>query len=173
MKIDELQNAMVIGFKTPFPKLAACEAHAGRFNLKELDALSVKTPAVFVSYLGIKDVQESGDGRVDLVCQFAAYIVTTDQRGLKRDAAAKNMSEAVTVWLPNRRFGVQDVGVPQNLRVDNLYDGSVRGKAVALAAVSWTQKVRVGESVFAGDGTVPTNVYAGSGENYEQVVGNE
>jgi phage gp37-like protein len=171
MKIDELQNAMVTGFKELFPELAACRAYAGRFNLQELGALSVKTPAIFVSYLGIKGIQEAGDERMDLVCQFAAYIVTTDQRGLPRDAAAKNMSEAIAVWLPNRRFGVLDVGVPRDLRVDNLYDGSVRSKAVALAAVSWTQLVRTGTSVFAEDGTLPTEVYAVHDEEARQVAG--
>jgi hypothetical protein len=170
MKIDELQNAMVAEFKKFLPKLRMCEAYAGRFDLQELEAISVKAPAVLVSFLGIKRIEEAGDERVDLICQFAAYLVTTDQKGLQRDAAAKNMSEGIATWMPNRRFGVEDVGVPGGISADNLYDGKVRSKGVALAAVSWEQRVRTGESVFKDDGVLPQTVYAGTDGDYGELT---
>jgi hypothetical protein len=173
MKIDELQNAMTAEFKKFLPALQTCRMYSGRFDLQELDAISVKAPALLISFLGIKGIEEAGDARVDLTCQFAAYLVTTDCRELKRDVAAKNMTEAITVWLPNRRFGVQDVGVPEGIGATNLYDGNVRSKGVALAAVSWEQKVRTGSSVFKDDGVLPEDVYAGTGGDYTKVTGDE
>ncbi len=159
MKIDELQNAMVERFKELLPELAACKKHSGRFDLNELAALSTKTPALFVSMLGIRTVEERGDDRVDLHCQFAGYIVTADSKGLPRDEASKNLTEALVAWLPNKRFGIEGVGAPESIRAENLYNSKARSKAVMLAAVTWTHRVSTGESIFKEDGTLPTDVY--------------
>ncbi len=171
MKIDELHSAMVAAFKTLFLKAKTVETHNGRFNLEELGTISTKAPAVFVSFLTISSVEEAGDDRMDLNCQFAAYLVADDAKGLKRDAAAKNMAEAITVWLPNNRFGVEGVGAPAKISATNLYSGKARSKAVALWAISWEQKIRVGDSIFDEDGLLPEHVYSVNDGEQTEVTG--
>lgn len=167
MKINELQKAQVAAIKTLLPELKTCEEHGGRFDLSELAGLSAKTPALFVACLSIKGVSENGDETVALNNQFAAFIVTTDKKGLTRSAAGKNIAEALSGWLPNQRFDLQGVGVPKSISASNLYSGKARSKAVALWAVTWQQELDVGESAFP-DGVLPENLYVG-GELQEEL----
>lgn len=158
MKLNELQSAIVLKLKDFLPSLRQCESHGGRFDLEELKARAAQSPAAFVALLNIKGVEENGDGTVTLRCLFSIFLVTTDKKGLRRDEAGRNLTEAVSAWLPNNRFDVQDVGAPASINAGNLYNGSARKDAVALWAVAWEQKVTVGSSDFA-EGVLPAHLY--------------
>ncbi len=166
MTIDELQKAQVEKTEELFPKLkrgskSSVQAYGGRFNLDELESVSATAPSIFISFLGIKSAKEQEDERVRLNGLYTAFIVTTDARGLDRDTAGKNMAEIMAKWLPNNRFGLLDVSVPENIAAQNLYSGKARGKGVALWAVSWSQAVTGDKSVFDSDAAVPSTLYIG------------
>ena len=161
MNVDDLHAAIVPKLKELLPALRTCEQHEGRFDLAALEALSAKAPAAFVSFLNIKKVEENGDGTVALTGLFSIYFVTTDKKGLDRATAGRNLTEAACAWLPNNRFGLTGIGAPESITGTNLYDGKARGKAVALWAVAWEQKVKAGTSDFE-DGVVPEALYIGA-----------
>ncbi|MGE4489276.1 MAG: hypothetical protein AB7E95_07020 [Kiritimatiellales bacterium] len=173
MKIDELHSAMIDRFKSAMPKLATAQKYFGRFNTDELDAISVKTPALLLSFLGGNPVTESGNGEVSILCQFSAFFVTTDQRGLPRDTAAQNLCEATCLLLPDNRFEVKGVGAPEKIAQQNLFSIKARTRAVTLCAVTWNQRVQTGTDVFAEDGTLPDTVYARIDGEQTEIVGNE
>lgn len=168
MNIDRLQDAQVTAAKKLLPDLRTCRKHAGRISIEELAALSVASPALLISFLGTDKVEENGTEEMIAPCRFAAYVVTEDGKGLSRDTAGKNIVEALLGWIPNQRFGASlldppvSCQTPEQVAGTNLYDGAVRGKAVALWAVSWLQRVTIGTSVFkASGGTVPSKLYIG------------
>ena len=160
MNVDELHKSIVPRLKALLPALRSCEMHGGRFDLAELAAVSAAAPAAFVSFLNIKKVEENGDGTVSLTGLFSIYFVTVDKKGLDRATAGRNLTEATCAWLPNNRFGLKGIGAPSSITGSNLYDGAARGKAVALWAVAWEQKVKSGSSDFP-DGVLPSNLYIG------------
>jgi phage gp37-like protein len=167
MNIDRLQDAMVTEAKKLLESLRTCQKHAGRISIEELAALSVTSPALLIAFLGTDKVEESGTEEMIVPCRFAAYVVTQDAKELPRDTAAKNIVEALLAWIPNQRFKASDLNppvscsTPEQVAATNLYDGAVRGKAVALWAVSWLQRVTIGTSIFAENGTLPDKVYIG------------
>lgn len=167
MNIDRLQDAQVTEAKKLLEDLRTCRKHAGRISIEELASVSVASPALLIAFLGTDKIEENGTEEMIAPCRFAAYVVTEDSKGLSRDTAAKNIVEALLVWLPNQRFGAPQLdppvscATPEQVAATNLYDGNVRGKAVALWAVSWLQRVTVGKSIFTESGTLPDKVYIG------------
>ena len=167
MKLDEFRNAIAAYIRSMMPNLGECRPHPGRFDLEELKRVSAKTPAVYVACLGVSGATDAGgdDAMVDAGLAMAIYVVTTDRQGLPRDVAVLNIVEALSLALVGNRFGVADVGVPSEIKGQNLYAGNVDRIGVAMWGLSWKQSVRLkAESSEFGDTenpVLPTEIYAG------------
>ena len=160
---NELLNAIKDDLKARFNELKTCEVHPGRFNLEELKRLSAKTPALLISSLGTVKPENTGTEQSDSTKQLAAYFVTKNAPNMEADVACRNLVDALELYLEGQlpRWGLSDIGEPKAIRSDNLYSSKVDKQGVMLWAVTWQQRIRMGESLFVEDGTLPSKLYVG------------
>lgn len=181
-QLADLRAAVVATIKGWLPDLRACEPHAGRFNLDELKRLGVQAPAVRVAVIGGDRALDLGNGEIDLPLRLAAFVVTADRRGLPKDEAAMAIVETLVKRVPHHRWGLPWAHPARaDVQPENLHSTGLAGQGIALWAVGWTQALRLGEDIFAGDGVLPAKVYLGQApltgaaneEDYDLVVGGE
>ncbi len=172
--IIELRDAIIRDLKLFMPELKTCQAHAGKFDLAGLKQLSIHTPAVLVSCLGLSKPQAVGNGPQDREVRIAVFVLTKDQANLTRDAAALNIAEALSIWLVGRNFGmpsVYPVAIDDLGDVQNLYSSALGNVGdIALWGLSWNQRVRLGNDLFDdSDGVLLKQLYI-DGDDHEQPV---
>ncbi len=158
--LDDFRNAIAGHIKGLLPHLRECRPHAGRFDLAELKRLAARTPAVYIAILGVPQSENPGSGELDLELAMAAHIVTADTRGLARDVSALNLAQTLISRIYGNRWGVKWAFPAQKVKGQNLYSGNIDRVGVAMWGVSWRQKVRLGESSWADEGSVPAELYA-------------
>lgn len=120
------------------PDLKECKPHAGRFDIGELTKSGLAAPAVLVSVLGAK-ADKSFPGRFSL--QVAAYVVTKDGLGSKRDVAAANICQVLLASVPREVWAMDALGEAENVGMHTLISTKTKGKGVSLWAVTWDQPV--------------------------------
>ena len=61
----------------------------------------------------------------------------------------------------NQRWGLQDIGVPESLRIGAVVSGQFKSRGIAVVAVDWKQTLHgIGEGiVFSDDGVVYEQLY--------------
>lgn len=161
MHINTFLEAVAATVQSRVQGLKTCEPHGGRFDGEELKRLAVKAPAVLPACLGIVDSQDVGDGRVDAELELAAFVLARTRPGSPRAEAVRDLVEYLVLLLGCQRWGVPPeihVGVPDSVRARNLYGGALDKQSVALWAVTWRQKVRLGEP--EPEGILPEFVFA-------------
>lgn len=160
MSLVQLQAAVVATIKARLPALREVKAHDGRFDIEELRTFAANAPAVRVAVLGTRRAEDTGTGAWDHEAVVAAFVVTRDERGLPRGEAAAGIVTALLALVPGRRWGVPGVQAAREVRADNLYSNKVQAQGVCLWGVTWVQPIRIGEDVWAEDGTFPAVAYA-------------
>ncbi|BCS94613.1 hypothetical protein DSLASN_02450 [Desulfoluna limicola] len=165
MSLNDLLKAVCAEFKSHFPSLRTCEPHGGRFDLQELKRISTKAPAVFVAILGTGKVKEVGSGEVDIPVSLAAFVVTKTEGKLPCAESALNVAEGLLTRIPGSNWACDGVFGADPATAKNLYSGTIASKGVAMWAVTWTQKVRMGEDAFRTDLPFPSELYVGQSPN--------
>lgn len=140
MSILALRTAIVDAIDTGIPALRTCQAHGGRFDVEELRRWAIQAPAVVVACLGSKDVN-TYSGQVVGRLQFVAYVITAGTSAAPRSEAILTLAESVAALAANNAWAYADAQAPAEIRIDNLYSGTLDKQGVALWAVTWTQRV--------------------------------
>lgn len=140
MSLVSLRSAIITKVAERFTFLKAVEAHGGRFDADEITRIAVKTPAAFVSMIGVPRVETIG-GQPTLAARWAIYLVAkaSPTELKKRDEVVLEVAEALTAFVHGNRWSVETAHVPKNLRIENLYTPAVDRMGIALCAVSWEQ----------------------------------
>lgn len=159
---DDLLHAMCLeaaaSIHARLPELKTCEAMAGQLGLNDIKAIGRKAPAVFVSRLGARQVK--GDSvRVHYHATMAAYVLTRDGLGLKRDPAAQAICQAILHLVPDADWFMDEVGPAENVRDQSLNTRATKEEGVALWAVTWSQPFVL--EVFSPEAPIPPEVYVG------------
>ena len=76
MFIEPYLAAVVTSIKEALPTVKQCGDHPGRFNLKELQRIAAKAPAVLVSVLKVRVVINSPAKESNLFCSACTAEVT-------------------------------------------------------------------------------------------------
>jgi len=151
MSLCDLRDAVVTDLRRILPQLRTCETHGGRFDAAELRRLAPRTPAALVTTLALDDLRrEHGEYKSEVT--FAVFVLTTDRPGLPRDEAALAVVDALARTIPDNRWSMaESETVPDRLRAENLYSGGLDKSGVALWAVSWRQRMVLGQELSAED----------------------
>lgn len=124
------------------PHLGECKSHPGRFNAAEVKRMSARTPSVRVSLLGITP-GKSGNHLLNL----AAFIVTSDKRGLHRNDAALAIAASVIRRVRGTAWGKEPLmGEASEPTAQNLYNSEIDKNGIALWAVNWSHEFRFGDT---------------------------
>jgi hypothetical protein len=151
MSLEYLRDAVVKTIKDSIGTDIPCEPHGGRFDAAELKRVSTKAPAVFVAYLGFRDlVYANGEYQANVA--WGAFVVGKDKHPVHRDLVAAALVDRLAMIVPENMWGTDDcLGSPQSVRGDNLFSSGVDKLGVAMWAVSWQQSMVLGEAMPAED----------------------
>jgi hypothetical protein len=144
VSILELRDEITAGILAGIPTLGSCQTFGGRLAQGDIKRFAMKSPAVLVACLGIPSIQDDGGGEIDAVCTWGAFVVTTDRPQLPRDTGALAIVAALATLIPNNYWDGKATGIPEKIKGDNLYNGSIDGAGVALWVVTWQQKTTLG-----------------------------
>ncbi|WP_296639191.1 hypothetical protein [Roseinatronobacter sp.] len=127
------------------PRLKSCEGMLGGFDLDELKRTGLASPAVLVSRLAIRprDTLAGPHRRVTLA--MAAFVVTRDEMGLKRDTALSNITATLIQIIPDNCWGLVGVGPAERIEERVLINRAARQVTASLAVVTWDQPVTLAE----------------------------
>jgi hypothetical protein len=124
------------------PALRDCKGMVGRFDLEQLKSRGVAAPAVLVSRLSLRQDQVLAGPHVLFQVRFAAFIVTKDELGLPRDAAAARIAQVLLRLIPNQIWGLPaDLDGAFDAAEEPLITAASEKSAISLSAVTWTQGV--------------------------------
>lgn len=162
---NELLNGIVDDLRTRFPQLNTCEVHDGAFDPTELARIGARTPAMFVSCLGIPTVENPGTEQADAAVDMAIYVVTRSMPQLPRGVAGRNLVDALLAYLPGARWGLTGVGAVSAVAAENHFGVDVDSAGVGLWSVTWRQMNRLGTDIWDTSGVLPTELYVGLDPN--------
>lgn len=145
MNLLDMRTAIIDDFKTNLADIRDnCLPYGGKFGKDDVKRYAMKSPAVLVSCLGLVEAKADGCGSVDAVFAWGSFIITTDKQGLLRDVGALAILTAITGRIPDNKWGLADVGYPEQVRGENLYSGEIDKVGVALWGVTWRQSMTLG-----------------------------
>lgn len=137
--LARLPGVIAAELKPLLPDLRECRAIAGRFNVERLRAERIAAPSVLVSLIGLRE----RDGFAGRVAQFdlslAAFVVTKDQLGIGRDAAAAAITAHIAAHVPGRCWGEDALDEARGIEAQSIVTAEAEKSAASLWAVTWTQ----------------------------------
>jgi len=157
--INGLQAAVIADFAARLD--VHCDRYAGQFAELAVRKTLVKAPSILVDFESGEVPADPGTGQVDLTCRLTAYAITrlaNDPHA--RNQSAQDLAQSVLVGLRYNRFGLTDIQVPSEIKIKPVNHPVFVNNALGVCAVSWTQVLRLGDSVWTG-GAIPEEVWLG------------
>ena len=115
--------------------------HPGRFTEAELGQIVMKKRAVRVAIEAVPQVSVSGPGHIQAQLLMSAFVICGDSAAGPRHQVAIDLIEQIALAVPHQRWGVSYLRpvLPASLTIDNLYNGEIDAKGIALWAIAWQQ----------------------------------
>lgn len=139
------------------PLKVSVKLHAGKFLWSELQRLSFKAPAVFISCLGWRSVDDEQAARLashgdDFQrVRFIAGIVTKSvRRATDRNQQARLIAQSLTTFLNHQDWGQNDVLEAQDLRCESLYIEKAEQDNQSLWLLDWWHVMSFDATTVAG-----------------------
>lgn len=139
--LAELPNLIASQISAALPELQTCAGMLGGFDIEELKRQGLKAPAVLVSRLGVTHTTGFAGPHRRVAVAMAAFVVTRDQLGLKREIALGNISSTLLRMVPDNCWGLAGVGPADQVAERVLVNREARSVTAALSAVTWNQMV--------------------------------
>lgn len=140
--------------------LRTCQRYAGEFDADSVKKVSFNAPAVFVACLGwVKADREHqpGDGRTAYEVRFAAFAVAQKPGKLQRtDIVA--LSLALTDAIDGKTLGVSGAQIAEFQKAENGVNAQLDSNGLALWAISWNQRIILGESLWQPGEPIPVEI---------------
>ena len=119
------------------------ETHGGYFGESELMRVSGRTPAVFVSALGLPKTTRRGGSLACAQVQWGAFVIVEGGE-IPRDEAAVALVEKLIVLLLDQTWGYERTeGQPKGVAAKNLFTSGLDRKGVSIWAIRWSQGVTI------------------------------
>ena len=129
------------GIKQALDPSIDVDQHPGRFTEAELGTLVLKKRAVRVAIEAVPQVSVNGPGAIQAQLLMSAFVICGDSAVAPRHQAALTIVHQLLGHIPHQRWGTQYLrpALPASLTVDNLYNGEIDRKGIALWGVAWQQ----------------------------------
>ena len=197
--ISDLVTAVVTNTKIDFPGLVACEALAGYIETTSIDTIHANTPGFYVTSVGSGEIIAVENEMRDVTVQMVAYLILVNsQDSLQREEDTEILISNLLAYIGWNRWGLSNVhpasavestdvhGLTQNFqphvkdwrlgvsvlaRAADLYGGNNPISNLALWAITWEQRVRMGIDAFdIGGPNPPNNVYVPADNGTEYII---
>ncbi|WP_084403935.1 hypothetical protein [Marinobacterium litorale] len=126
----------------------------------------VRLPAIFLDLAELEPARDPGTGELALIAHWEARVLVSDRQP---EAVLWSLVQAVMLWLYDHAWAELNVG-RANIKqaAPDHFSPEYQGHRIWL--VEWTHTLRVGESIWAGEGIVPDTVILGwNGEAGDQL----
>lgn len=137
--LAQVPDLIAARIRGALPALRTCEGRSGRFDVAALQKLGVAAPAVLVSVLRLSQGPIASGPAPEFSVDLGAFVVTKDQMGLSRDAAAAGICQTLLRLLPETNWGISAMGAAQSIEALPLITSSEISTGASLWAVTWRQ----------------------------------
>ena len=108
--LNQVVNKINTQFKTQYNKLMACEVLPGYLETTSLSEVHSQTPAIFVTHVGMGELQVLPSGQQDIKLQMVAYlIIHNDENALQREQDMMVLQSQFFSYLSTQRWGLNNV----------------------------------------------------------------
>lgn len=139
--LAQLPDLIAAKIKLALPDLHECAGMVGGFDVEELKRTGLRAPAVRVSRIGVQSMSGYAGPHRRFGVGMAAFVITRDQMGLKRDIAMSNIVSALLGMIPDNCWGETGAGPAEQVEERVLVNRDARQITAALSAVTWRQPV--------------------------------
>lgn len=148
MATESLLNAIKEQLEEAFKKVIRKKQiykHAGKFNWTELRKRSFSAPALFITCTGYKEIDSSRDtyisgADISVMTSLAIGVVCKSARCAEsRNAAARNISEALTLLIKRNDWGLELAGSPKDISANGVFLPSAEREGFSMWLVEFKQ----------------------------------
>ena len=134
-------TAITTGIKAQLDPAIDVAEHPGRFTEAELGQIVLKKRAVRLAIEAVPQVTVPGPGGIQAQLLISAFVICGDSAAGQRHQVALDLVQELLVNIPHERWGTNYLrpALPASLSVDNLYNGEIDAKGIALWAIAWQQ----------------------------------
>ena len=158
--LEKLHQEILQGI-TDLPGVQHCDAFPRRMD-------KVTLPAAFVDLVELEPTSDPGTGELALISHWETRIVVAESQN-NADETIRSLILAVMLWLYRHPWPQKNIGRAKLKQAGpDHFSPELQGHAIWL--IEWTHSIRIGESVWDGDGVIPTQVFIGSDDNYEEIA---
>jgi len=155
------REAVIAAIHAALPELRDVSPHEGRFSADSLKRFTARAPGVRLAVLALENPSPTSSGETDWMVRSAAFVVTKNMPGLKKDAAALNIVQALVTLITDNRFGLAFAKGASPPKAQTMMSTDLGKSGATIWVVEWTQSLRLGVDELAVNGVVPTNLYLG------------
>lgn len=176
--LSSLPATVASALLVALPGLRECRGIAGRLNVEQIKQLGIKTPAVLVSRLRMRQDKTYAGPHHSWRVQMAAFILCKDELGLPRDQAATNIAQVLLAVIPENQWGIPDHVMPaEAIAEEPLVSLEANKQGLALTAITWDHVIAL--TPFAMPEQISPELYLGQQpqigadhlDDYEQIRG--
>jgi len=158
--LEILHQTIVEGI-SGLPGVQHCDAFPRRID-------KVMLPAVFVDLVELESTSDPGTGELALISHWEGRVVVADSQS-NADEVIRSLILSVMLWLFRHPWPQKNIGRARFKQAGpDHFSAELQGYTIWL--LEWTHSIRVGESVWDGEGVTPTQVFIGSDDNYEEIT---
>ncbi|MFP4131815.1 MAG: hypothetical protein ACLFVF_06850 [Thiohalospira sp.] len=167
-RVHDLVRAICTDLEEALPPVTA-RLYEGEFEAESQRRVRLAPPMVLVAPLGAKPGHDRGTGEWEVDVRLAAFCVHRSPQPGRRQEDALSLAEAVATRAHlNETWGGAAAGLGELEQLENLF--SLSGEqAFSVWGVTWRQPILLGESIWDGDGEIPTEIWVGfDAESYPE-----
>ena len=139
--------------------------HCGNYP-RRMDEVTL--PAVFVDLVELEPDTDPGTDELALITHWEARVIVAESQK-EADEIIRSLIITVMKWLFSHSWPQKNIGRAQlKQAAPDHFSPELQGHIIWL--VEWTHSVRVGDSVWDGEGVVPEQVFIGSNNDYEEIT---
>jgi hypothetical protein len=124
------------------PGLATCKGVTGRLDLEALKTTTFPAPAVVVSRISMGQADGYSGPAWSYDLQMAAFVITVEKLGLRRDEANAAICQQLLGLIPGRVWALPDyLGGARNVAETPIVTALTEKAGLALTAITWSQQI--------------------------------
>lgn len=124
----------------------SCEVSRGRFTEAELAASTFRAPALRVALAAIKEVEDAGNGEIDVTLRVGLALVTRDEPKVKRETATVKLLDRLVILLSANPWGLAWASRPERIDGVNAHTATINNVGLQVFEIGFDQTIRVGAS---------------------------
>ena len=140
--------------------------HCGAFP-RRMDQVTL--PAVLVDLAELESTNDPGTGELALISHWEARVMVSESNGNEQDngeVVLRSVILSVMLWLYGHTWPQKNIGCAKLKQASPDHFAPERqGHTIWL--IEWTHDLRLGQSVWDGEGVIPTQIFIGSGNSFK------